>query len=186
MKKQEIAVTISGLAPIMFDRFYDQSKTERAPKDKFYLHENSIVLPVNNLIAFLTCQRTGCARVFEGKGWMDYYRACQSFLRIHEADVLQFEDDKGKPVVFDDFEKKTYIYTTNVLVGTGKNISRNTISRPVLRMPWQIKCNLILFENKLITPQKAEEWFRVGGVLIGLGNGRPRFGRFEVVQWDVN
>lgn len=186
MEKKETAVTASGLAPIMFDRFYDQSKTERAPKDKLYLRDDFIVLPVDNVWAFLTCQRTGCARVFEGKGWMDYYRACQSFVRIEEQDPLSFLNDNRKPIKFDNFKKQTYVYTTNVLVGTGKNTSRNKTSRPVLRMPWQVDFHLILFDNELITIQKLEEWFRVGGVLIAWGNGRPKFGRFEIVKWNVS
>lgn len=185
MEKREIAVTASGLAPIMFDRFYDQSKTKRAPEEKLYLQDGFIALPVDNVWAFLTCQRTGCARVFEGKAWMDYYRACQSFVRIEEQDILYFLDDNNKPIKFDSFKKHTYIYTTNVLVGTGKNTSRDKISRPVLRMPWQLHFNLILFESEVITVQKLEEWFRAGGLLIGWGNGRPKFGRFEIVKWGV-
>jgi len=185
MKKQDIAATIKGLSPIMFDRFYDQSKTERAPRDKLYLSENMIVLPSANLWAFFTCQRTGCAKMFEGKPWMDYYRSCQSFLRIQEADILPLFDDKDKPIEFDDFEKKTYVYIANVLVGSGQKKSRMTIARPVVRMPWHLKFNMILFENKLITVKKLEEWLRIGGTLVALGNGRPRFGRFELNEWEV-
>ena len=187
MKSWSISVQSKGLAPIKFDRFFDQSKTQRAPAEKLYLADGIVVLPIDNIWAFLTCQRTGCARVFEGKSWMDYYRACQSFVRINPLDSspIPFCDEKKKPIKFDNFEKLTYSFATNVLVGTGKNISRNTITRPVLRLPWNISFIISLFENEVITAQKIEEWFRVGGMVIGWGNGRPKFGRFEIVKWDV-
>jgi len=186
MEKKEIAVTASGLAPIMFDRFYDLSQTKRPPEDKVYLHDGFMVLPPDNIWAFLSCQRTGCAKVFEGKGWMDYYRACGSFVRIQEHDILPFLNDNRKAIKFDNFKKLTYIYTTNVRVGHGQNTKRDKISRPVLRLPWQVDFHLILFDNELITIQKLEEWFRVGGLLIAWGNGRPKFGRFEIIKWDVS
>jgi len=186
MKTNQISVKVKGLAPIMFDKFYSQSKGDaaRPPKDKFYLNNNIISLPVDNIWAFLTCQRTGCIRIFEGKAFMDYYRACQSFIRVTSSDFISLIDDEDKPIEFDDFKSRTYIYTTNVIVGTGKHISRNVISRPVLNLPWSAKFDLLLIENDAINIGKLKGWIESGGILIGLGNGRPRYGRFVVVEWD--
>jgi len=185
MQKKDITVKLGGLAPIMFDKFYDQTKIERKAEDKLYLKDGIVVLPTANLWAFLTCQRTGCVRIFPGKGWMDYYRSVQSFVRILEADPLPLLDDKDKPIKFDDFKDKVYVHTANVIVGTGKNISRVTIHRPALRLPWYLSFHLVVFQNDLTPVSLLAQWFVTGGLLIGLGNGRPNFGRFEVVQWDV-
>jgi len=49
MEKKEIAVSIQGVSDIMFDRFFDQSGTERPPEDKMYIHDGKVILPVDNL-----------------------------------------------------------------------------------------------------------------------------------------
>jgi len=186
MKTHSIEATAEGLSAIMFDKFFDQSKTKRNPKEKFYTDKaKNIVFPVDNLWGFLTSQRDGCIKVFEGKDWMDYYRACQAFCSIISPDPMPFLDENNKPIKFDDFKKKTYIYTTSRIVGSGTRISRENISRPVLRLPWKIKINFILFQNEQISPETIEKWLRAGGFTIGFGNGRPRFGRFEITKWNV-
>ena len=50
----EIEVGLASLTDIVFDRFFDHSKEQRPPEQKFYLVEgNKIVLPVDSIIAFL-------------------------------------------------------------------------------------------------------------------------------------
>ena len=131
MKIFEIHSQVEGDAPIMFDKFYDQSKTVREPQDKFYLQDGVIVIPASNVKAFFACQRTGCIRTFEGKQWKNFWSPFQSFVRITSPNPLTFVDQKDKPIKFDAFKERTYPFTTNVMVGTGTKMSRNTITRPV-------------------------------------------------------
>lgn len=185
MKEWQIDIKVKGLTDIMFDRFYDQSKTKRPPEAKMYINDGIISFPSMNIRAFLTSQRNGgCVRVFEGKNWADYYRVCQSFVRIEDC-LIPFLDENEQPIKFDDFKEKTFIYTCNVLVGHGQNVSRQTISRPVLKLPWFLEFQIILFENELIKLEKLKEYFQRGGKLIGFGNGRPQVGQFEIIKWDV-
>ena len=52
-------------------------------------------------------------------------------------------------------------------------------------MPWELNFKISVFKNDRVTPDKLCEWFQKGGLLIGLGTYRPRFGRFMVKKWEV-
>ena len=185
MEIQKITVKLSGLSDICFDRFIDHSKEDRPPEQKLYLIEdNQVVLPASNIISFLFAEKNaGCAKLFEGKKSGPYLGIGQGHVFI-DPQAIPFTGDKGKPVIWKDFKGKFRILMEAGVTGTGKNVVKQEAKpRPVLILPWNLKFQITLLENTHIDSTKLYNWFVMGGIRIGLGNYRPRYGRFEVVEW---
>ena len=186
----EIEVGLASLTDIVFDRFFDHSKEQRPPEQKFYLIEgNKIVLPVDNMIAFLYNQKgQSCTTSFEGKKRGEYIRVGQSHTIISPA-AIPFLDEKGKQICFDEFDgKRFYVHLkapTTKLSG-GSYIKQEAQPRPVLSHPWFLNFHITLIKNNLIDSQKLYNWFERGGIEIAIGNHRPLFGRFKILKWDVS
>jgi len=180
-----IDVRIEGLADICFDKFIDHSKEKRPAGEKLYLREGNIaVLPTANMRAFLFGEKSaGSARTFEGKQAKHYIRWGMGHVHI-DPPLIDFLE-RDKPIVFDDFKKKFWILEESTCTkSSGGSITKQPIqSRPVLKLPWALKFQITLVENPQIDDAKLKQWFQKGGLVVGLGNYRPRFGRFRVVYW---
>jgi hypothetical protein len=187
MEITKIRVKLSGLSEIMVDKFIDHSRERRPPEQKLYLGEgNTLVLPQDNIDAFMFGDDPpGCARTFEGKAGKQYMRMGAAHVFITEA-VIPFTAN-GKPVIFTGFEDgKLWIHKGSPRVKQGsRSIKQEMKERPVLKRPWEIEFNMTVIKNTLIDENKLHNWFEVGGMQIALGTYRPKFGRFEVVEWEV-
>ena len=176
-------VSLDGIAEIQFDRFEKQEADTRPPDQKLYLAEGDvIVLPSENIWAFLFGEGkpAGCAKSFEGKGSVQYLRMGQSHL-ILSPPLIPFTRN-GKPIVFKEFDRKS-LYVSQFAPRTKSgslSIKNNVRLRPVLMLPWALSFDITIIKNELITDTKLLNWFKRGGIEIGLGNYRPRFGRFLV------
>lgn len=187
MKITKIEATISGIAGIMFDKFIDHSKESRPAEQKLYLTDkNQVVLPTENLIAFLFGDNPmGCARALEGKRGKEYLRVGQSHV-FFDGDYLSFKRN-GKPIKFNGFDDKSmsiYKSAPRTLQGS-RSIKQEIKDRPLLHTPWELTIKIGVAENNLIDETKLFNWFTVGGILISLGTYRPRFGRFTIKEWNV-
>lgn len=187
MLMSTISITLDGLSDLLFDRFWDHDKMDRPIDQKLYLNEdNNIVMPGSNLHAFLWNERkAGCVKFFEGKG-SPQYLARVGFVNVleREAEIL---GKNGKPIKWGGQAKPPlFIINASGVTGSGNKIVKQPIKpRPGISVPWSIKYTMTLVENDMIDVQKLYNWVSRGGLLIGLGTWRPRFGRFLVKQWDV-
>ena len=186
MKITKIKAQLSGIAPIMFDRFINHDKTPRPPDQKLYLADgNAVVLPSANIESFLFGNDPpGCARMMEGKKGKEAMRIGLGHVFV-SPDLIPITSEK-KPIIFDGFGKQIYTYTASGRTKSGSgSIKQEAKERPVIRMPWEVEFELSLVENPMIDETKLFNWFNAGGLLIALGTYRPKFGRFEVVDWEV-
>lgn len=185
MRMQIIDVKIKGIADIMFDRFYDHTKTPRPPEQKLYLvGTNQLVLPVDNLYSFLFGQDpAGCALRFEGKKGSDHLAIGQSHVFIDRG-YIHFKHN-GEKIKFDDFlDGSFWIHYGSGRTKQGRrSIKQEVKPRPVLRCPWSLSFKIQLAKNNLIDSTKLLTWFQTGGIILALGTYRPRFGRFVVKRW---
>lgn len=186
LESKSITLELTGTSDIMFDRFYGQEKDTRPPEQKFYLvEENKIVLPTENLYSFLFGENPQGAAKTEGKKGKEYIRMGYSHVGIKPSDHICFKRD-GKDIIYKGFEGNEdnyYIseFSPRTKMSSGPNsIKQNLKRRPVLREGWTLEFTVSIFKNPLITVDKMVNWFTEGGVLIGLGTYRPRFGRFSV------
>jgi hypothetical protein len=66
-------------------------------------------------------------------------------------------------------------------------IQRNGITRvrPGFKVGWKIECDLLCNLPEYIPPAFLNETIQAAGRLIGVGDMRPTFGRFNVVKFEV-
>ena len=66
-------------------------------------------------------------------------------------------------------------------------IQRNSITRtrPAMKAGWKIEIQLLVNLPEYISPASLNETIAAAGRLIGLGDFRPSYGRFNVVSFDV-
>jgi len=187
MKLQKISVKIEGAAPIMFDKFIDRSKEDRPPEQKMYLtEENFMVIPGINLLSFLISEKhPGAIKVAENRGAGEYIRYCKSHVFIN-APYYKITSN-GKPIVFKDFkDKRLGIHMESTVVGSGtRAVKEPAKPRPYIKLPWELEFEMDFWENVKIDETKLYNWFIMGSRIVGLGNGRPIWGRFNVVKWNV-
>ena len=183
----EIKVKIVSLSDIQTDRFHGQEKDTRPPEQKLYLGpRNEVVFPSENIYAFLFGETPmGCARAFEGKRGKEYLRIGQAHTILEPA-LIPFTKN-GKPLVFKDFTNGDFYiseYAPRTKSGS-LSIKQDIRKRPVLRSPWELAFTVKLIKNALIDETRLYNWLMRGGIEIGLGNYRPRFGRFMVESFDI-
>jgi len=186
----KIGVKLDGIADIMFDRFIDHSKDLKPPEQRLYLAPgNKVVLPSSNIIdGFLFgTDPPGCAKAFEGKSSRDYLMVGPGHI-FASPSLIPFMHD-GKEVILNGFnDEMWYIDMTpgRTKLGT-RSIKQEAKPRPVLRLPWSLSFELQIVKtpmNEKIDATRLYNWFTRGGLLIGLGTYRPKFGRFKIIEWN--
>jgi len=188
LEYQKINVMLEGISDIMFDRFIDHSKEDRPPEQKLYLTENNItVLPSENICSFLFGNDpAGCAKEFEGRKCKTYIRTGLSHV-FFDKTFIPFLDESEKEIIFTDFGADSkfgrYLGSGRTKSAGGSSIKQPAKYRPILRMPWFLRFDILLIANNLIDSTKLYNYFSNGGILIALGTYRPRFGRFIVKDW---
>ncbi len=181
-------VVLRGLRPIMFDRYPGDNKTKLPAPDKLYLDGKAVVLPAENVMSFLTAINTTSApkRLLDKREYQTVCNACQCFVEIGE-DPIPFLRD-GKPVQVGTFgadgrDERSGIFTDH-RVARVKGGVPNPKSRPVLPLPWELRFTLRLFPNKEVGEPTLRNLFEDGGLVLGFGTFRGRYGKFEVASWD--
>ena len=183
-------VRLRGLTPIMFDRYPGDNDTKLEPWQKLYFARGTkqLILPPNSIHSFLSAQNTDSApkRLLDNRKYKRFGLACASYVLIEPYEVPFLRD--GQPILFGRLDKDE----RDVL--SGINIERDTARlekgipnpkiRPVLPTPWEVEFRLTLFPNQELQEQQLLNVFSQGGIAVGLGTNRPRYGKFEVVFWE--
>ena len=180
-------IELEGLADLMFDKFIDHSSEKRPVEQKLYLNQNSeLVIPAENLYAFLFGENPpGCAKAFEGKKGKEYIRLGQGSIFISPVFIPVLH--KGLPIVIEKtIGEQFWTFEAAPRTKQGSlSIKQEIKPRPVLKLPWSLCCEITFIESPIITETKILNWFTRGGIEIGLGTYRPRFGRFRVKRFEV-
>ena len=193
LEMKKIKVELDGIAEIMFDRFTDHGKAEKTAMDRFHLHEKKgLMIPGDYIESFFIRENKppGCIKCVEGKSCGEFLKTAQGHLFIDES-VLPFLEN-GKPIIFKGFGKngssKFYINDWSAGItkaSTGTNmIKQPPKKRPVMRPPWQLAFTLSLIKNELIDEERVYNWLVAGGMRVGIGTWRPRYGRFRVSKYE--
>jgi hypothetical protein len=71
-------------------------------------------------------------------------------------------------------------------VKKGQTMIPIPIIRPVLKAPWEIEFDVRIIERVggVVKCSRVGMWLQRAGELVGLGNWRPRYGRFTLVGWS--
>ena len=177
-------VTLSGLRPIMFDRYAGDNKTSLLPEQKMYFAEDgkTLVLPSANLLSFLCAENTKSAvkLFYDNRTYKTMAQMYLSYVSIEEYEIPLTR--KGKPIVFDGFGKNGI--RLDERVARLKAGIPNPKARPVVELPWSVEFHIGVYENDTFDEIGLRLMFEKGGAVIGLGTYRGLFGKFAVERWD--
>jgi len=182
LKTIERKVVLSGLTPILFDRYVGNNKEQLAVMDKVYSsHEGYLVLPSINVLSFLSAQNTESApqRVI-GRGYKEVCKAALSFVTIDPMDIPFSRN--GKPLTVKNAGLSIHVAVAKIM--KGKLAIPNPKERPKLDLPWELKFKIILLETPELNEVLLKKLFEKGGLAIGLGTFRGVFGKFKVDKWQ--
>ena len=179
MKSTKIAVVVTGIRPIMFDRFVSM-KAKLAPEKKVYVEDGVLVLPAKNIMSFLSGVNTESApQRTMGKKWRTIAKAAMSFVDITPDNIRILRD--GKPCTVEDTEK----IRDKAVVKKGQLAVPSEKIRPMLPLPWSMSFGLELYQNEDLNESILRELFEDGGITIGFGTYRGVYGKFIVEKWEI-
>ena len=180
-------VVLTGLTPIMFDRYSGDNKTELTPEQKLYLNSNGeLLLPSLNIISFLSAQNTESAtkRVLPPREYKPVAASLLSCISVDPLDIPFFRS--GKPI-------KVGVFSNDKDSVSGMHIERhvarlpkgipNPKVRPVLPLPWELKFEMSIYPSENLNESLIERIFSQGGIQIGLGTYRGVYGKFSF-KWS--
>lgn len=174
-----IQCQLSGLRPMMFDRYAGDNSTQLPPQEKMYLtDDHRLTIPAINIFSLLTAENgKSVCRQFFGKTGKTIGLGIASYVSIEPFDILVYDDDGV--ITFTEWNKKISVHKAVARLAKG---IPNPKERPLLALPWHLDFTLTYQENKYCTLENLRQAVVMGGTL-GLGTFRPFFGRYEVTKW---
>jgi len=186
MNITKINIKLSGIRPLMFDRYPGDNNTNLPIAEKMYLDNNlRLCIPTVNLYSLLSAENTkSVCRQFFGKNGKTIGLGINSYTYI-DAITIPLTDDDGNVIVFDKFgEPGKSRFWVDKRDARLKNGVPNHKERPVLNLPWNLEFTMFYSENELCTLENLRQAFHMGGIL-GIGTFRPMFGRYELTSFEV-
>lgn len=178
---ETIKATLTGIRPILFDRYPGDNKTKLEPLDKFYLNQRGqCCVPVLNMVSLLAAWNTpSVAKRFYGREGKGIATGVMAFTIVESSDA----DDPMNAVITDG-EGKPYVPSDPRIVvqydvARTPQATPNPKDRPRIPTGWKVKFNFTYYENEFIKLPTLLKMIEQGGIL-GLGTFRPIFGRFNV------
>lgn len=180
METTKINVQLSGLRPMMFDRYAGDNNTQLPPQEMMYLdQEGRLTIPALNIFSLLAAENTkSVCKQFFGKQGRTIAMGIGAYIDIDPYEII-IKDDNG-PIVFSGFNEQIRVHQAVARLPKGVP---NPKKRPVLVLPWHLSFSVIYQENRQCTLENLRQAFNYGGIL-GLGTFRPYFGRYKVIQWE--
>lgn len=175
-------ITIQGTADFLFHRWNCEAVKEKgdAPKGsdikksddlESYVYrndKNELCIPGE----YLRMAILGAAKFSQ-----DPRSSRKSAQDLFKAAIIAISNLAGTGLQVWDYEDKR-----RVVIQKGSAVTR---TRPALKAGWtitvQLQCNL----PEYISPQFLNQVIQQAGKLIGIGDFRPTFGRFQVVKFDL-
>lgn len=180
LRTKEMKVVLSGVTPILFDRYAGDNKTQLSFMEKVYQDNGFLVLPSLNVMSFLSAQNTESAtqRVV-GRGFKEVCKAALSYVTIVEYNIPFTRN--GKPIAASEDNVERHVTVARIM--KGKLAVPNPKERPMLKDPWELSFTIRLLETPSLREELLRKIFEQGGHAVGLGTFRGVFGKFKVESW---
>lgn len=127
-----------------------------------YMGEDGPVIPSGNLESMLI---EGAKKTKEGN-------QAKAGMYVKEHAKLIYKGTKDPEKLYED----DYYRDTRSVVVQRSRIMR---TRPIFRN-WEADITVV-FENTVTNESRVDDWVKIAGNIVGLGDMRPRMGRFEVL-----
>lgn len=183
MSNKTIQVTLSGLRPLMFDRYAGDNNTTLPVAERMYLDDNrNLIVPVVNLYSLLCAENTkSVCRQFFGRQGKTIALGIASYTMIEPFEIPILVNDQS---IHFNGTFTDQIVVHNSVARLAKGIP-NPKARPMLKCPWELKFLVEYQPNPHCTIENLRQAFSMGGTL-GLGTFRPFFGRYDLTRWDIS
>jgi hypothetical protein len=177
-----ISVELTGVRPIMFDRYAGDNNTQLAVHDKMYLDEHQgLIIPAINLFSLLAAENTkSVCRQFFGRQGKTIGLGIASYTTIVEMEIPLLNDE-GQIVWTGEWTGQLSHVRHVARVKGG---IPNPKDRPVIALPWHLRFEVEYIDNKFCTLENLRTAYEMGGTM-GLGTFRPYFGRYELTAWSA-
>jgi len=181
MRTKKIEVVLSGVTPILFDRYAGDNKTQLSFMEKAYTEKGNLVLPSLNVMSFLSAQNTESAtqRVV-GRGYKEVCKAALSYITVSPLNIPFTRN--GKPIEANETNLERHMTVARIM--KGKLAVPNPKERPMLKDPWELSFTIDLLETPSLREELLRKIFEQGGHAVGLGTFRGVFGKFRVKSWE--
>ena len=173
MKSQKINVVLKGIKPIILNQFVSIEEKNIPPSKKIKIIDGKVVIDSDRIMSFLTANNpktpAGCIKLFtETKKYKMLLPKAEAYIGINPRIIPISKDEK-----FTIREDKT-----------GGGGVPQMIKRPMVE-EWSAEFTITLFDNPDITFDRLKGWFERGGIEVGLGAWRPRYGQFILEKFEL-
>lgn len=176
-----VTITIEGIAPLLFHRWDVDAIEEKAKAAK-----NSAAKKTDNIESFvyrldngnlaLPSEYLRMSIVNAAKYKQDPRSPRKSAMDLFKAGVVGLTESA-------DLGVKDYDYLDRRRVMVQRNGITRT--RPAMHTGWKATFDFTCLTPEYIAPQFLNEVTQAAGRLVGVGDFRPTFGRFQVVKFEL-
>lgn len=182
---QKAKVRLKGVRPLIFHKFiYQQHQAQ--PEDYLYLDGNKVIIPANNLMYMMASLNTDSAirRLYQ-KSYKSYMAIIHGFVWI-SPERIPLKSEDGKIIEWNNkWAPPLGLLESTVMIRQGTKSTRMPLVRPYVNPPWYLDFEMTLYENDIITNLKQlKQLLITGGIYIGIGSWRQRYGRFIVDSFE--
>ena len=156
----------------------EEKKTDNLESYVWRDEENRLCLPGHYVVASMTNQKTGAAKYRQ-----DPRSPRASALHLFRACVLAVTD--LAPLVYQSKHLTTWCSVDRRGVPVGSGGGRITRHRPHIYGGWEATVDLLVMQPEYINQQLLLDVLTDAGRFAGVGDFRPTFGRFQVVNFNV-
>lgn len=187
-------ISVSGIRPIMFDRYPGDNDTKLAWHEKVYLMPgtNILCLPVINIAsAYTSVNGESFPKVLRDK--RKYKSICRSILSFVMFEGCEADSEyaplmrNGAPIEVGTFgdalEPKSGLKLHRSVARLEKGIP-NPKERALLPLPWSLDFSISILPNNAIKEAEIRNLTIEGGMAVGFGTYRGPYGKFQVDSWE--
>lgn len=179
-KLTSFTARLTGIRPILFDRYGGDNKTKLEVMDKGYRNaDGEYGIPTLNMFSMLAAQNTpSVAKRFYGKQGREVALGVMSFCNIEAVgdDPMFAVIRASDGTAYTSTDKRVKVL--NHVARLDKGVP-NPKERPVIPTGWSVAFRFDLQENQMLNEATLRRMIEQGGIL-GLGTFRPIFGRYSV------
>ena len=179
-------VRLEGTGDILFHRWNDEdvqakasakkgSEEKKRDNPEAYIYRNDdgyICIPGRYIVRSV---------VEAGRNFQDPRSKRKMAKDLVQAAVIA--DEMYSPILVNGKPTKAWEYDDRQRVCIMR--SAITRTRPAFKKGWQADFTLISLVPDLVTPDFLRKLVDNAGLLIGLGDFRPTYGRFRVIRWEI-
>lgn len=177
---KKLHVQLTGLRPLMFDRYAGDNNTTLSVEEKMYLdQEGFLTIPAINIYSLLCAENTkSVCRQFFGRSGKTIALGIAGYTTINPFEIV-IHDDNG-PIKFTGWNDQLFV--SRHVARLNKGIP-NPKERPTLSLPWRLDFEMTYIRNEQCSFENLRQALSMGGSL-GIGTFRPYFGSYDLTAFE--